>query len=145
MADDDLILDIGPKTAALYSALAREGRTIVWNWPVGVFEFGALRRGHTRSRRGGGAVQWFFYCRGGDNAWLQLLSFGSRTRCPTLDGGGAFLEFLEGKSLPAVAMLEHAQREGLSMPRRNKNCCDPGSPRRGPFPARAHDDAGLTL
>ncbi len=104
--DDDLVLDIGPKTAATLAAMLKDAGTIVWNGPVGVFEFPAFAEG---TRVVGEAIAdsaAFSIAGGGDTlAALDAFSIGDGMSYIST-GGGAFLEFLEGKILPAVAILE---------------------------------------
>ncbi len=103
---DDMVLDIGPETAASYAALLQSAATIVWNGPVGVFEFDQFGEG---TRAVGEAVAEsgaFSIAGGGDTlAALDKYNLGSRISYIST-GGGAFLELLEGKKLPAVAILE---------------------------------------
>ena len=106
VADDDLILDIGPKTAAAYAAIIREAGTIVWNGPVGVFEFDAFEGG-TRALAQAVAESKAFSIAGGGDTLAAIAKFGVTSRIGYIStGGGAFLEFLEGKKLPAVEILE---------------------------------------
>jgi phosphoglycerate kinase len=109
MADilpDDLILDIGPATiAALESVIARAG-TIVWNGPVGVFEFDAFAGG-TRAIGNAIAASPAFSIAGGGDTLAAIAKYGLDKKIGYIStGGGAVLEFLEGKTLPAVAILE---------------------------------------
>ena len=108
---DDLILDVGPKTVhALESVAARAG-TIVWNGPVGVFEFDAFAAG-TRALAAAIARSSAFSLAGGGDTIAAINKFGVADRIGYIStAGGAFLEFLEGKTLPAVAILE--QRAAL--------------------------------
>jgi len=103
---DDLILDIGPSTvAALKTIIARAG-TIVWNGPVGVFEFDAFAGG-TRALAEAIAASPAFSIAGGGDTVAAINKFGIADRISYIStAGGAFLEFLEGKTLPAVAILE---------------------------------------
>lgn len=104
--DDDLILDIGPETAARYAALIKQAGTIVWNGPVGVFEIDQFAEG-TRTVSLAVAESPAFSIAGGGDTLAAIEKFGIGDRISyTSTGGGAFLEFLEGKTLPAVAMLE---------------------------------------
>ena len=102
----DLILDIGPATiAALQAVLARAG-TIVWNGPVGVFEFDAFAGG-TRAIGEAIAASPAFSIAGGGDTLAAIAKYGLDKKIGYIStGGGAFLEFLEGKTLPAVAILE---------------------------------------
>ena len=103
---DDLILDIGPQTMlALRSVIGRAG-TIVWNGPVGVFEFDAFAGG-TRALAQAIAESPAFSIAGGGDTIAAINKFGVADRIDYIStAGGAFLEFLEGKTLPAVAALE---------------------------------------
>ena len=105
VADDDLILDIGPQSiAALQRTIATAG-TIVWNGPVGVFEFDAFSAG-TRALATAIADSSAFSIAGGGDTIAAITQFGVIDRISYIStGGGAFLEFLEGKTLPAVAAL----------------------------------------
>ena len=106
VAADDMILDVGPDTAARYGELLRSAGTIVWNGPVGVFEFPAFEEG-TRALAEAVADSEAFSIAGGGDTLAALDKFGIADRVSYIStGGGAFLEFLEGKTLPAVAMLE---------------------------------------
>ena len=105
VADDDLILDIGPKTAALLAEQLMAAGTIVWNGPVGVFEFDAFAGG-TRAIAQAIAESPAFSIAGGGDTLAAIAKFGITDRVGYIStGGGAFLEFLEGKTLPAVAAL----------------------------------------
>ncbi|MEP6657173.1 MAG: phosphoglycerate kinase [Betaproteobacteria bacterium] len=106
IAPDDLILDIGPQSVALVTpAIARAG-TIVWNGPVGVFEFDAFAAG-TRALAEAIAASPAFSIAGGGDTLAAIAKFGVADRIGYIStGGGAFLEFLEGRTLPAVAILE---------------------------------------
>ncbi len=106
VAADDMILDIGPQTAAAYAQLIAKAGTVVWNGPVGVFEFDAFAHGTESVARAIAAGDAFSIAGGGDTLAavdkyeiVDAVSYIST-------GGGAFLEFLEGKTLPAVAALE---------------------------------------
>jgi phosphoglycerate kinase len=105
IANDDLVLDIGPETAAtLTSSIANAG-TIVWNGPVGVFEFDAFANG-TRAIAEAIAASSAFSIAGGGDTIAAIAKFGVADRIGYIStGGGAFLEFLEGKTLPAVQVL----------------------------------------
>jgi len=107
---DDLILDIGPQTMlALRSLIARAG-TIVWNGPLGVFEFDAFAAG-TRELARAIAESPAFSIAGGGDTIAAINKFGVADRIGYIStAGGAFLEFLEGKALPAVAILEQRNR-----------------------------------
>ena len=103
---DDLILDVGPQSIAyLKTSIAKAG-TIVWNGPVGVFEFDAFANG-TRALADAIAASDAFSIAGGGDTIAAINKFGIADRISYIStAGGAFLEFLEGKKLPAVAMLE---------------------------------------
>ena len=103
---DDLILDIGPRTAAALAEQLRKAGTIVWNGPVGVFEFEAFADG-TRAIAQAIADSDGFSIAGGGDTLAAIAKFGITDRVGYIStGGGAFLEFLEGKTLPAVAALQ---------------------------------------
>ncbi|MGD9945829.1 MAG: phosphoglycerate kinase [Burkholderiaceae bacterium] len=105
VADDDLILDIGPRTAESLAAGLKQAGTIVWNGPVGVFEFEAFANG-TRVIAQAIADSPAFSIAGGGDTLAAIAKFGITDRVDYIStGGGAFLEFLEGKTLPAVAAL----------------------------------------
>jgi phosphoglycerate kinase len=106
VADDDMILDIGPQTAARYAELMKSAGTIVWNGPVGVFEFDQFGEG-TRTLGLAIAESSAFSIAGGGDTLAAVDKYGIADRISYIStGGGAFLEFLEGKKLPAVAILE---------------------------------------
>ena len=104
--DGDMILDIGPKTAARYAELIAKAGTVVWNGPVGVFEFDAFGKGTEALARAIAASKAFSIAGGGDTL-AAIDKYGVEDDVSYIStGGGAFLEFLEGKTLPAVAALE---------------------------------------
>jgi phosphoglycerate kinase len=106
VADDDLILDIGPETAKRYAEMMRAAGTIVWNGPLGVFEFDQFGNG-TKTLAEGIADSPAFSIAGGGDTLAAVAKYDIGDRISYIStGGGAFLEFLEGKTLPAVAMLE---------------------------------------
>ena len=106
VAADDLILDIGPKSAARLAAILEEAGTIVWNGPVGVFEIDQFARGTEAIARAIAASKAFSVAGGGDTI-AAINKFGVADKIGYIStAGGAFLEFLEGKTLPAVAALE---------------------------------------
>jgi phosphoglycerate kinase len=106
VGDDDMILDIGPETAARYAAMVRDAGTVVWNGPVGVFEFDAFGHGTEAIARAIAASSAFSIAGGGDTL-AAVDKYGIADDVSYIStGGGAFLEFLEGKELPAVAALE---------------------------------------
>ena len=102
----DMILDIGPQTAARYTALIAQAGTVVWNGPVGVFEFDAFGKGTETLARAIAASKAFSIAGGGDTL-AAVEKYGVEDQISYIStGGGAFLEFLEGKELPAVAALQ---------------------------------------
>jgi len=106
IADDDMIFDIGPETAARYAEMMQKAGTIVWNGPVGVFEFDQFAKGTEELGRAIAASSAFSIAGGGDTI-AALDKFGIFDQMSYVStAGGAFMEFLEGKKLPAVAMLE---------------------------------------
>ena len=106
VADDDLILDIGPKTAAILAAQLMAAGTIVWNGPVGVFEFEAFSHGTEAIARAIAASPAFSIAGGGDTL-AAIAKYGIEKDVGYIStGGGAFLEVLEGKTLPAFEILE---------------------------------------
>ncbi len=106
VADDDMIFDVGPETAAQYADLLKKAGTIVWNGPVGVFEFDQFAEG-TRALALAIAESSAFSIAGGGDTLAAIDKFGVADRISYIStGGGAFLEFLEGKKLPAVEILE---------------------------------------
>jgi len=105
VADDDLILDIGPKTAALLAEQLKAAGTIVWNGPVGVFEFDAFAHGTETIARAIAASSAFSIAGGGDTL-AAIAKYGIEKDVGYIStGGGAFLEVLEGKTLPAFEIL----------------------------------------
>jgi phosphoglycerate kinase len=103
---DEMILDIGPRTAAMLAERLKDCGTIVWNGPVGVFEFDSFASG-TRVIAQAIAASKGFSLAGGGDTLAAMDKFGVSDKLDYVStGGGAFLEFLEGKKLPAVAMLE---------------------------------------
>jgi phosphoglycerate kinase len=104
--DDDMIFDIGPETAARYAEMMKTAKTVVWNGPVGVFEFDQFGEG-TKTLGVAIADSDAFSIAGGGDTLAAVDKYGIAERVSYIStGGGAFLEFLEGKQLPAVAMLE---------------------------------------
>ncbi len=103
---DEMILDIGPDTADRCSALLQSAGTIIWNGPVGVFEFDQFGEG-TRAIATGVARSKAFSLAGGGDTLAAIEKYGVEDGISYVStGGGAFLEFVEGKTLPAVAVLE---------------------------------------
>ena len=106
VGEADMILDIGPRTAAHYAELIKAAGTVVWNGPVGVFEFDAFGKGTETLARAIAASDAFSIAGGGDTL-AAVDKYGIAGQVTYIStGGGAFLEFLEGKTLPAVAALE---------------------------------------
>jgi len=110
VAEDDMILDIGPQTAANFAELLKSSKTILWNGPVGVFEFDQFGNG-TKVLAAAIAESPAFSIAGGGDTLAAIDKYGVGERISYIStGGGAFLEFVEGKVLPAVEVLE--QRAG---------------------------------
>jgi phosphoglycerate kinase len=106
VADDDMILDIGPKSAAQFARLLSQAGTIVWNGPVGVFEFEQFAQG-TKAVAEAIAGSKAFSLAGGGETLAAIAKYGVGGKISYVStGGGAFLEFLEGKKLPAIDILE---------------------------------------
>lgn len=106
VADDDMIFDIGPKSAAELAEIIKNAGTVVWNGPVGVFEFDQFGGG-TQTIANAIAESNAFSIAGGGDTLAAIDKYGIEDRVSYIStGGGAFLEFLEGKKLPAVEMLE---------------------------------------
>lgn len=106
VADDDMILDIGPQTAAMFAEMLKASQTILWNGPVGVFEFDQFGNGTQALARAIAASPAFSIAGGGDTL-AAIDKYGVAEQISYIStGGGAFLEFVEGKVLPAVAVLE---------------------------------------
>ena len=106
VADDDLILDIGPQTAAKLAGQLKAAGTIVWNGPVGVFEFDAFAKGTEAIARAIAGSAAFSIAGGGDTL-AAIAKYGIEDKVGYIStGGGAFLEVLEGKTLPAFEILQ---------------------------------------
>jgi phosphoglycerate kinase len=106
VADDDMILDIGPKSASRLAAMLEQMRTIIWNGPVGVFEFDQFSNGTKVLAEAIADSAAYSIAGGGDTlAAIDRYNIGGKISYIST-GGGAFLEFVEGKSLPAVEILE---------------------------------------
>jgi phosphoglycerate kinase len=106
VAEDDLILDIGPETSKQYAEILKSAGTIVWNGPVGVFEIDQFGEG-TKTLALAIAASPAFSIAGGGDTLAAIDKYGIAEQVSyTSTGGGAFLEFLEGKELPAVAILQ---------------------------------------
>jgi phosphoglycerate kinase len=107
---DDMILDIGPDTARRYADMIAKAGTVVWNGPVGVFEFDAFGRG-TETLAHAIADSNAFSIAGGGDTLAAIEKYGVADRISYIStGGGAFLEVLEGKTLPAIEILERRAR-----------------------------------
>jgi len=105
VADDDLILDIGPETAQRLAQQLKAAGTIVWNGPVGVFEFDAFAHG-TETIARAIAQSSAFSIGGGGDTLAAIAKYGIEQQVGYIStGGGAFLEILEGKTLPAFQIL----------------------------------------
>jgi phosphoglycerate kinase len=110
VSDDDMILDIGPETSALYGKILADAKTIIWNGPVGAFEMDQFGKGTEALCKAVAASPAFSLAGGGDTL-AAVEKYGVSDGISYLStGGGAFLEFLEGKILPAVAVLESRAR-----------------------------------
>ncbi len=110
VADDDLILDVGPRTAAALSQLLSKAATVVWNGPLGVFEHDQFAGG-TKALAQAIAGSKAFSLAGGGETVAALAKFGVTDKIGYVStAGGAFLEFLEGKTLPAIDILEQRAR-----------------------------------
>ena len=106
VADDDLILDIGPETAQRLAAQLKSAGTIVWNGPMGVFEFDAFENG-TKVVAHAIADSDAFSIAGGGDTLAAIAKYGIESKIGYIStGGGAFLEVLEGKTLPAFEILQ---------------------------------------
>ncbi len=106
VAEDDLILDIGPQSALALARIVKNAGTVVWNGPVGVFEFDAFGHG-TETLAHAIADSKAYSIAGGGDTLAAIAKYGVTDKISYIStGGGAFLEFLEGKTLPAVAALE---------------------------------------
>ncbi len=111
VAADDMIMDIGPKTAARLVEMLKKAKTIVWNGPLGVFEFDEFNAGTETLARAIAESPAFSLAGGGDTL-AAIAKYGIENGITYIStGGGAFLEFLEGKTLPAVAMLEERGKQ----------------------------------
>ena len=106
VAEDDMILDIGPQTAAQFAELLKSSKTILWNGPVGVFEFDQFGNG-TKVLAQAIAESPAFSIAGGGDTLAAIDKYAVADKISYIStGGGAFLEFVEGKVLPAVEVLE---------------------------------------
>ncbi len=114
---NEMILDIGPETAIRFAEILKSAGTIIWNGPVGVFEFDAFGNG-TRELADAIAASDAFSVAGGGDTLAAIDKYGVRDGISYIStGGGAFLEFVEGKTLPAVEMLE---RRASHSPKQNR-------------------------
>lgn len=108
VGDNDMILDVGPKTAAQFADMLKAAKTILWNGPVGVFEVDKFGKG-TEVLSNAIADSTAFSIAGGGDTLAAIDKYGVSERISYIStGGGAFLEFVEGKKLPAVVALEEA-------------------------------------
>ncbi|TDX27602.1 phosphoglycerate kinase [Modicisalibacter xianhensis] len=108
--DDEMILDIGPETASRFGALLKDAGTILWNGPVGVFEIDQFGRGTEALSKAIAESNGFSIAGGGDTL-AAIDKYGIEDKVSYIStGGGAFLEYVEGKELPAVAALEAAAK-----------------------------------
>ena len=106
VADDDMIFDIGPESAAALASILKDAKTILWNGPVGVFEFDQFAGGTEALSMAIADSQGFSIAGGGDTL-AAVDKYGIADKVSYIStGGGAFLEYVEGKELPAVAMLK---------------------------------------
>ncbi|HDK03264.1 MAG TPA: phosphoglycerate kinase, partial [Gammaproteobacteria bacterium] len=106
VADDEMIFDVGPQTSEHFAEILATAGTIVWNGPVGVFEFDQFGEG-TRHLATAIAESGAFSIAGGGDTLAAIAKYGIADQVSYIStGGGAFLEFLEGKELPAVEILE---------------------------------------
>ncbi|MCA1766857.1 MAG: phosphoglycerate kinase [Idiomarina sp.] len=111
VADDDMIFDIGPETSEQLASMLQNAGTIVWNGPVGVFEFEQFGHG-TKTIANAIAQSDAFSIAGGGDTLAAIDQYGIADKISYIStGGGAFLEFLEGKTLPAVAILQERAKD----------------------------------
>jgi len=112
VSDDETILDIGPETASRFADIIASAGTIIWNGPVGVFEFDQFGSG-TKALADAIAASDAFSVAGGGDTLAAIDKYGVADDISYIStGGGAFLEFVEGKKLPAVAILEQRAKSG---------------------------------
>ena len=115
VAEDDLILDVGPQTSALFAQMITQAGTIIWNGPVGVFEFEAFGAG-TQAVSAAVAESAGFSIAGGGDTLAAVDKYQIADKVSYIStGGGAFLEFVEGRTLPAVAALEASERRVIAV------------------------------
>lgn len=113
VADDDMIFDVGPQTAQMFAEILQQANTILWNGPVGVFEFTQFAAGTETMSRAIADSDAFSLAGGGDTL-AAIDQFGIADQVSYIStGGGAFLEYVEGKVLPAVAILERRAKESI--------------------------------
>ena len=113
LSDADIILDVGPRTSTMLAAIVAEAKTILWNGPVGVFEFDSFSQGTESLARAIAASSAFSIAGGGDTlAAIAKYKIADKISYQST-GGGAFLEYVEGKTLPAVAILEARANDQL--------------------------------
>lgn len=111
VADDDMILDVGPQTAAKFDTMVQSAASILWNGPLGVFEFPAFAAGTESLARSIAASPAFSVAGGGDTL-AAIEHFGVAEQISYIStGGGAFLEYMEGKQLPAIAALQQRSNQ----------------------------------
>lgn len=111
VAADDLILDIGPATISQYESIIAKAKTILWNGPVGVFEFPAFAQGTQKIAQAIAQSEAYSVAGGGDTlAAIDQFNLASAISYIST-GGGAFLEYIEGKPLPAITILESRSKE----------------------------------
>ena len=114
VVEDDMIFDVGPQTAELFKSILAEANTIIWNGPVGVFEFDQFGEG-TKSLSLAIAESPAFSIAGGGDTLAAVDKYDIKQQVSYIStGGGAFLEYVEGKILPAVAILEERAKERRS-------------------------------
>jgi phosphoglycerate kinase len=108
---DDMILDIGPHSADVIASIIAKAGTVVWNGPIGVFEFDQFGEGTRRVAEAIADSKAYSIAGGGDTL-AAISKYGVADRISYMStGGGAFLEFLEGKTLPAIAVLEERAKK----------------------------------
>ena len=111
IAEDDMVMDMGPKSVENICAAIKSAKTIIWNGPIGVFEFDSFAKG-TEAMAHAIAESGAFSVAGGGDTIAAIQKFGIQDKISYIStGGGAFLEFLEGKKLPAVEILEKRAAE----------------------------------
>lgn len=112
---DDMILDVGPQTTISFDKVINDANTVIWNGPLGVFEFDRFSRG-SRALANAIADSDAYSIAGGGDTIAAISKFGVTDKISYIStGGGAFLEFIEGKKLPAIAILEEAARAWAAM------------------------------